>query len=338
MTLAWGTGRYYGALATVPRDPELVELQDPWVRALMSVQDDPKGAVTRAKDIWNRMVRDGLRSETGLKSVNARGEQHRVVPVRVVDRMPDPFLEVIHDFRDAEWAILNEATLKDVVDGTAYMKQHRGTVRRHWPEHAGPARPAEISHVHETAHAWLALLEKLSARERIVGINQDVLGAYFYHVPEIHLYWTVIGIVSRLIGVSIEALTVVVLAHELAHAYTHRGYDIDDGQWLTEKFERADTRIVEGLAQFYTKAVCGHLHDRMPEAEIAFGKLLEKQGPAYTSFRHWLPGPRYDPDRGEHSGGEIVRASMIECRKTGITDNAKFVEALERHRRTIEGR
>ena len=250
--------------------------------------------------------------------------------------MPAPFLDVIHDFRNAEWIILNEATLRDVVEGTEYMSQYRGLVRQRWPDRAGPATPAHIRDVNTSARSWLTLIQHLRARERIVGINQDVLGAYFYQIPEVRLYWTVIGIVARLIDVSIEALTVVVLTHELAHAYTHIGYDIDDRQWDTRRFESTDTPIVEGLAQFYTKAVCERLHTLTPEAEVAFGKLLEKQGPAYTSFQEWLPDD-YSSDHGEHRGGEIVRASMIECRKTGIADYEEFVEAVSRHRRTIEG-
>ena len=35
-------------------------------------------------------------------------------------------------------------------------------------------------------------------------------------------------------GFDVEALTYVVLAHELAHAYTHLGRDIDGNAWDTE--------------------------------------------------------------------------------------------------------
>lgn len=37
----------------------------------------------------------------------------------------------------------------------------------------------------------------------------------------IGLFWGVIGLVSRHLGVSVAGLTVKVLAHELAHAYSH---------------------------------------------------------------------------------------------------------------------
>lgn len=335
MAHKWGTGRHYDDAAVGrPSASDFEHLHDPWVRALQAVQSDPKGAVTRAKDRWNMMVRDRLRNETALRMKS--GEQTQAVPVRIVDGMPDPFIAVIEDFRHAEWAILNEATLRSVIEGTEYMKQYRDAVRRRWPERAGPAAPAEIRNVNETARAWLALIEQLHTKERIVGINEDVLGAYFYRVPEVRLYWAVIGIVSRLLDVPIEALTVVVLAHELAHAYTHLGYDIDEERWETEDFASADMLIVEGLAQFYTKAVCEHLHARIPEAEAAFHKLLESQAPAYTSFQGWLPRNGHAAGGGP-GDGEIIRASMIECRKRGMAESKEFVEAIGRHRSTIEG-
>ena len=37
----------------------------------------------------------------------------------------------------------------------------------------------------------------------------------------------VIGLISGILGVSVEALTIVTLIHELSHAYSHLGYDID---------------------------------------------------------------------------------------------------------------
>jgi hypothetical protein len=46
--------------------------------------------------------------------------------------------------------------------------------------------------------------------------------------PEI---WGVIGLFSQILGLNPEALTIVVLAHELAHAYTHRTADIDGKFW-----------------------------------------------------------------------------------------------------------
>jgi hypothetical protein len=62
----------------------------------------------------------------------------------------------------------------------------------------------------------------------------------------VELFWGVIGLVSRLLGVSVEGLTVKVLAHELAHAYTHVGADADGRRWGTTAFQRTDRALLEG--------------------------------------------------------------------------------------------
>ena len=72
-----------------------------------------------------------------------------------------------------------------------------------------------------------------------------ILGRYIYRKSNlfneldcsIQLYWGIIWLISSQIGVDIEDLAVVVLAHELAHAYTHIGLDIDGRNWGTESYE-----------------------------------------------------------------------------------------------------
>ena len=46
-----------------------------------------------------------------------------------------------------------------------------------------------------------------------------------------------------------------VLTHELAHAYTQLGADIDGRRWAAASFAKAETELKEGLAQYYTERV-----------------------------------------------------------------------------------
>src|SRR5438045_984553 len=78
--------------------------------------------------------------------------------------------------------------------------------------------------------------------------------------------WGVIGLVSDWVGSSVEDLTIVVLTHELAHAYTQLGADIDGRRWPAAAFRRADLPLTEGLAQYYTQAVLERLKDRFDGA------------------------------------------------------------------------
>jgi hypothetical protein len=130
--------------------------------------------------------------------------------------------------------------------------------------------------------------------------------------------------------VDADALTIVVLAHELAHAYTHLGRAIDNERWETEQFARSALDIVEGLAQFYTQVVCMRLEARMPAALKAYQTLVAKQSGPYRAHQKWVGN--------DERGGEIVRVSMIECRSRGITAASEFSEAVKRYRIDIRGR
>ena len=74
----------------------------------------------------------------------------------------------------------------------------------------------------------------------------------------------VIGIFATLMNLPVEALTLIVLIHEVAHAYTHVGQDIDNERWDTRAFAGCNLCIVEGLAQFYTESIAKKLAPRFP--------------------------------------------------------------------------
>lgn len=133
----------------------------------------------------------------------------------------------------------------------------------------------------------------------------------------------VIAVYAALLKVRIEDLTIVVLAHELAHAYTHLGGDADDSPWDTDCFGAADLRIVEGLAQYYTERVVVSLANERPAAKVAFDALLSLQSLPYTIFKEWT-------DPSEPRRNEIVRTAMIHTRTTRNIEYETFRQALER--------
>lgn len=329
---AWGhPERYY---ATAPQakpreaDRRLGDVERRWTIALEAASPGSRGAVERTLKHWNTVLRDLLRSETALRLTV--GDESHSVPIRVVDGMPRSFANALGYFEGVEWLILNRPLVEAASHGAGFMELHADKVRSLLGDSSGPATPPDIGRVRQSADAWLIALDMMKAVDQIVGIDEDVLGAYFFRIPEVQLYWSVIGISARALGVSIEALTIVVLAHELAHAYTHLGRDIDNERWDTDRFAACDLDIVEGLAQFYTHVLCSRLGARMPSALPAYQALLSKQSGPYRSHLGWVE----DRERG----GEIVRVSMIECRSRGILKSAEFLAAVQRHRAGIRGR
>ena len=139
-----------------------------------------------------------------------------------------------------------------------------------------------------------------------------------------------IYLIARILDVSVEGLTIAVLAHELVHAYTHVGKDIDGEQWATPAFAEAELRIVEGLAQFYTAVICKKLEGRLPGLSEAFEKLLTIQSPTYTEFRTWTTE--------NERAGEIVRFTMIGARKKNVGSYKSFLDEMKKVRERIGGR
>ena len=255
----------------------------------------------------------------------------RQVPIRVVDGLPAPLSRVLDPVDSLAEIVLNQPLLRGVVAGTRFMESARDGVRKSTGEVVGPASLSEITRVRETAEAWLRLVKDHDLSKALGRINEDVLGAYYLHQTEVGIFWMAIGLFSALYDVPPDALTIVVLAHELAHAYTHLGFDIDGFDWPTNEFASTDIAVVEGLAQYYAEVVCKSLEGQMPEAIKAFRVLLEHQHEVYKTHRTWV-------DERDRNSGEIIRVSLVECRRSKKTmGRSDFAETVSKRRAEITG-
>lgn len=178
------------------------------------------------------------------------------VPVRVVPGLHPLFSRIFQGYENPQLLaiLMIRQSIEDASETVQVVLENREAARRLLP--SAMVDPGELESVSSLLAELAAALELEELRRKLRVINEDVLGAYFFLVPKIKIYWMAIGIVASLNQTSVEALTFFVLAHELAHGYTHVGYDIDEVQWETRAFADADLRIVEGLAQFYTQQVC----------------------------------------------------------------------------------
>ena len=319
---AWGgPARHYARPA---RKAEAVHANSRWHDAVNRVAPQSADIVRQTVRLWNQRIRNQLTSEIGFQ---LRGRQ---VSVRVVDGLPAPLSEKLEDTDALALVALNRSLLKDVVVGTRFMESQWDNVTGAHSGDGGTAEPPEVRRVRETAESWLKLLEKHELGAALREINEDVLGAYFFNESEVRIYWLAIGIYAALYSVPVEALTFVVLVHELAHAYTHMGSDIDGHTWSTEEFASTDIAIIEGLAQFYTEVVCSKLKGRMPGALPAFETLLAHQNEVYGTHREWV-------GKSDRNGGEIVRVSLVECRQSGKQmHRSTFLDTVNRRRKEIQ--
>jgi len=103
----------------------------------------------------------------------------------------------------------------------------------HWDEIVEALRiahgPGSRLAVREAGEVVARILDALPKEhgilEWITDFDTDVWGAYFPGSHRIEIYWMAIGLYAPQFGISEEDMTVVVLCHELVHAYTHVGFD-----------------------------------------------------------------------------------------------------------------
>jgi hypothetical protein len=206
------------------------------------------------------------------------------------------------------------------------------------------------------ATTLLELLDKHDPLKKVLSVDEDILGVYEYHTRKrdrhadyslgllaadsrnghadekevnratIRLYWGVIGLVSEWMGCTVEDLTVVVLTHELAHAYTQLGADIEGRRWPASAFAAAESGLKEGLAQYYTDRVLRKLERRFGGALKVYEAMLPGQPEAYRTHQNWVRD--YSP--------EAIRRAMLEVRRWGERNLADFNRRLEDAMKQLE--
>lgn len=304
MPETWGASDQYYA-NDVPDNAFRSEKAEYWARLAKKLIPDADKQVARAVKTWNKVVRDQLRDEMGFRL--SSGKRQVTAPVVVADGMPDPLLLVLDDADDV-WAelLIRRTLFLNTEKGIASTRELLGQIT-HALRGQTPL-DSEAKSLDGVSTLLGELNRALSGRQlpdRILGLNRDVLGAYYFQIPEVRVFWVPIAIVAASAGMPIEALTLVVLAHELAHAYTHLGFDIDGEAWDTGDFARSDLELVEGLAQYYTEVVCKNLGERIPAAIECFNQLLEKQHSVYKDYQNW----------DQTDSGELMRAFLREASK-----------------------
>lgn len=284
------------------------------------IPSDAQERVTRTVRQFNAVIREHIRTETGLRLSDEKGRGS--VPVEVVDGFPIGVADLIDRHQDLLlWRlIMLQPTLGAVVKGLAALLEN-------WPEFekwlelpneakgAGPSleRSLQIAHTLQT----LVVARRVFAEIKV--INEDILGVYRFAGPRsvrIEIYWMAQALFAAAFGVSIEDLTIVTLAHELGHAYTHLGRDIDGAAWQDSGFAKTELNVVEGLAQHYASVVTERLGNRAPGAHSAYKTLLAHQSGPYLAHQDWF-------ETATAKRGEIVRFAMLQARTQGVvTDEA----------------
>lgn len=294
--------------------------------------------VKKAKDRWNKKIREALRRETRL-SLHRRDDftskdEIITIPITVCPGLPDELQPLNRKIADEYELALLLAPHRQIITDLANSGQSttdyilpvlaRSKFSSILPQNIG----GELISVRRFAEFLFAQLKTFDLAEFILSVNKDVLGVYRYKCqnrfddpqPRIELYWGVIGLIARDLAIDPEHLTCVVLAHELAHGYTHVGSDADDQYWNTNAFHNSKDEVVEGLAQYYAWLVCKRIDESLSGVLKAYESLLDKQHGPYRAHEPWVKD--FTP--------EHVRLAMLHTRRDRpVIDVDFFTNALE---------
>jgi hypothetical protein len=294
------------------------------------VPPDAEERVSRSYRQWNQIVRDHIRTETGLKLSD--GDSRYAIPVRVVRGFTSRLAQLIDQYCDpVMWQlIIGQPKLGGLINGLKFLLQSWDHFEK-WSALPEPAKNGQPFLERSLAIATSLQEAALAAKfvKQLQEIHEDILGVYRFsaHGSSVDLYWLPIAMVAAMIDVAIEDLTVVVLIHELAHGYTHIGRDIDGATWADEGFRDSDLPVVEGLAQFYTEVISERLATRTPSLFKAYEALLSLQSGPYLVHRNWLTEDR-------RQIGETVRFTLIAARSQGRVDYKSWNDLMQQTRYT----
>ncbi len=305
--------------------------------ALLGIPDAFEREVREAVARHERPLREAVRAEMELRFArgNVKGEDPvRRVPVSVEAAIPRCLEEAQFPEEDV-LALLLAPHAEALRQFARRADDLDAALHEPLRLQVGPDGPPGAARRFREAAEFARRLLLLACREdgpvpRILAFDEDVLGIYEFVPPgglfpndpfegRVVLYWRVIAIVANVFELSTESITGVVLAHELAHAYSHLGLDIDDRRWPTLGMARSDRHVVEGLAQYYTHRALRRFPGTHGGMFTAFSELWPKQAAPYRIHAEWVR--RYSP--------EAVRRAFTELRRGGEIRLATFEKALD---------
>jgi hypothetical protein len=239
----WGEPSVYYAKGHeyLSQSPIATAMAKTWAPLLEQITPDVEKRVRSAVKQWGQSIRDQLRAETGFRL--GSGEDRISVPVQVSDGVPEPLWRLSNVPSEVIRLLLMQRHIEAAAMGTGHVHDNFGDVQRYLsarePGLDLTKLRGEVRNVSDLLVLLAHALQHEKMFEEVWQQPRDWLGAYYFRKPAIEIYWISIGFAAPQCGVDVEPLTYVVLAHELAHAYTHLGQDIDGNRWKTDEFARA---------------------------------------------------------------------------------------------------
>lgn len=291
---------------------------------LSTVPEEAKHVVAKVKDSA-ALIHKCLAEETGLRLLRRRDserDQIRIPPIRLSGSRPEYLNMLITDIPPRVMLLRRYRTDLEVL-GQATARARKMLVALQEIDPGVPKQEEEqrlLEGVSSLVERWSKEGDAIAPMVWLREAERDVLGSYGEDVSHekpvsmwrledtgVRLYWRVIGFTALMTKLDLGDLATVILIHELAHAFCHRGQDQDGQAWAAEDYFKSDKFMVEGLAQYYTGRVCTSVRRKFPGLRPVFDRFAEAQSEPYKVHR--VLEERYAP--------ETVRSGMLRIRRKG---------------------
>ncbi len=283
---------------------------------------DVKQEVERVYKNWNNKTREFLKSQMAfnLKSTNELDKQG-AISIKVTDEVPPSLWELFkkHDYIIWE-LIFNSSKINKTIQGLGFFNKiyndiHNINKEKYNVETFLPLQTSKET-IHQLKDEFSSILDFINSLNILKDLREggDVFGSYNIKTKEVKLYWLTIGLYAISKGYPIELVTLVILSHELAHGYSHIGYDIDGANWNDNDFMNTDLAVVEGIAEYYSREFCKSL-DRRDLFDV-YEELLREAPIEYTKYTEWIPNKAsiLEQALNEKKIGEKLRSAIRKVR------------------------
>lgn len=194
---------------------------------LLGVPGDARHRIQTIVDTYRDRIRDAVRDSV-LLSLGGRGRQRHSVTVELRDGAPRVVAETMFgDDLGVALTAYRESFSASAECMALLARIPDRLIDEIRVDYLGKCPSSAVDDVGRFLKDMLARIDRESIVERILEIDQDYLGIYEPGkiAGTIGIHWALIALCASRLGVSMEALSLKVLAHEYAHAFSHLGMD-----------------------------------------------------------------------------------------------------------------
>ncbi len=298
----------------IPKNKSIQLLEEDWKRRHSADFD-------AVKKEWLPEVRDFMREATGLSMHQKRLERKIIKDTNltfqyVTDRNSE-FLRMIDEkFPALDFGeLIANRKLSVVMNETEKYYKHENT----------PYQQFDEVKIYLNKYLYANDIERIIDLLFRKNSNiSDIWGTYTYKNVLIEIYYIPLILFSRLMRLDLQFCLLVVLVHEVAHAFHHKGKDSDGVVW--DDMNRANINIIEGLAQYYTERFVDLYSSRYPSLRKSYETMLSCQSGPYRIHLDWAKSYKK----------EHVKNALLAIRRNGQHDYSAFERLLNNARENLK--